>query len=71
METVEKEITDIKNVDMYYRFTWDTEPSDEQLEVIMEGVKQKAIKQSENIKKKLLEGMQEEVVKVKARLDKL
>lgn len=71
METVEKEITNTKNVDMYYRFTWDTEPSDEQLEVIMEGVKQKAIKQSENIKKKLLEGMQEEVVKVKARLDKL
>ena len=58
-------------VDMYYRFVWDTEPTDEQLEVIMDGVKQKAIKQSENIKKKLQVEMMEEFVKIKSKLNTL
>jgi len=54
-----------KNVDMYYRFAWDTEPTDEQLDVIMEGVKQTSIKQSEKNKKMLKEQIEEEFLKVK------
>jgi len=44
-----------KEVDMYYRFTWDTEPTDEQLDVIMEGAKQEVLLQNERIKKILAE----------------
>ena len=66
-----KKKKNFKKVDIYYRFTWDTEPTDEQLTMLMEGVKRKVIKQSERIKKKLFEGMEEEVIKTKARYDEL
>ena len=60
-----------KEVDMYYRLTWDTEPTDEQLAVIMEEVKEDAIQQSKRIKKKLLDDIEEEFLKSKAVRDNL
>ena len=59
------------SVDMYYRFTWDSEPSDEQLEVIMEGVKREAVKQREYMHKQLLIEMEEEFFKVKSTRNKI
>lgn len=58
-----------KKVDMYYRFTWDTEPTDEQLAVIMQEVKENVIQQKEKNKKKLIEDIEEEFAKLKANME--
>ena len=60
-----------KKIDMHYRFTWDTEPTDEQLDVIMEEVKENVIKQSERVRKKILEDIEEEFLKSKSKWTEL
>ena len=60
-----------KEVDMYYRFTWDTEPTDEQLDMIIEGAKQEVLKQNEKIKEILFKNLNEEFLKTKKIIDEL
>jgi hypothetical protein len=48
------------NVDMTYRFTWDTEPTDEQLLVIMQEVGEEARQKSEMIAKMIVENLENE-----------
>jgi hypothetical protein len=55
-----------KKVDMYYRFTWDTEPTDEQLNAIMEEVKIDVIKQSKKNKIMLQKQIEEEFLETKS-----
>jgi len=45
------------SVDMTYRFTWDTEPTDEQLLVIMQEVGEEARLKSEKIAKQIIENI--------------
>jgi hypothetical protein len=47
-------------VDMTYRFLWDSEPTDEQLQVIMEEVAEEARSQSEKIAKLVIENIKQE-----------
>jgi hypothetical protein len=61
-----KKIDMEKKVDMTYSFLWDTEPTDEQLETLMqevaEEVRRKNVIAEENFRK----NMQEELLKAKA-----
>ena len=52
------------NVDMYYRFLWDEEPTDEQLQVIMQEVGEDARRQDEEIKKQLKEDIEREYLRL-------
>ena len=47
-------------VDMTYRFTQDDEPTDEQLQVIMQGVAEKARREHEEIAKLVIKNIQRE-----------
>jgi hypothetical protein len=48
------------NVNMHYRFLWDEEPTDEQLQVIMQEVGEEARRRNEKIKKQLKEDIERE-----------
>lgn len=52
------------NVDMHYRFLWDEEPTDEQLQVIMREVGEDARRQDEEIKKQLKETIEREYLRL-------
>jgi hypothetical protein len=56
---------DRKEVNMYYRFTGDDEPTDEQLAVLMEEVGENVRRESAEIKRKLLERIKQEYQKAK------
>lgn len=56
---------DRKEVNMYYRFTGDNEPTDEQLAVIMEEVGEDVRRESAEINRKLLESIEREYQKAK------
>ena len=49
-----------KKVDMTYRFLWDEEPTDEQLQVIMEGVAENARRKQEEIAKQVIQNIRRE-----------
>ena len=49
-----------KKVDMTYRFLWDEEPTDEQLQVIMQGVAEKARREHEEIAKQVIQNIRRE-----------
>jgi hypothetical protein len=61
------EIMDKEKVDMYYRFTSDEEPTDEQLAVIMEEVGEDVRRESAELKRKLHESLEREYQKAKER----
>ena len=46
------------NVDMTYRFTWDSEPTDEQLLVLMQEVGEEARQKSEKIAREIVETLE-------------
>jgi len=50
-------------VDMTYRFVWDSEPTDEQLLVIMQEVGEEARRKSEEIAKQVIENIEREYVR--------
>jgi len=56
------------NVDMTYRFVWDSEPTDEQLLVIMQEVGEEARRKSEKIAKQIIENLERESVRIRAAL---
>jgi ribosomal protein L18E len=62
---------DRKEVNMYYRFTSDDEPTDEQLAVLMEEVGEEVRRQSAEINRKLLERIEHEYQKAKEYYDSL
>jgi hypothetical protein len=47
-----------ENVNMNYRFLWNSEPSDEQLNTIMKEVGEDVRREHEEIKKKVIENIQ-------------
>jgi hypothetical protein len=47
-------------IDMTYRFTWDSEPTDEQLHVIMQEVAEEARSTHERVAKQILENIERE-----------
>ena len=47
-------------VDMTYRFLWDSEPTDEQLQVIMEEVAEEARLRQEEVIRQVIENIQRE-----------
>jgi hypothetical protein len=49
-----------KNVDMYYRFLWDEEPTDEQLQALMEEVGEDVRRESERMEQQLKERLEKE-----------
>jgi vacuolar-type H+-ATPase catalytic subunit A/Vma1 len=51
-------------VDMHYRFLWDEEPTDEQLQVIMQEVGEEARRENEKIKKQLKEDIEKEYLRL-------
>jgi hypothetical protein len=55
-----------KDVDMTYSFLWDEEPTDEQLQAIMEEVGVDVSRQSERINKMMKERLEEEYARVLA-----
>jgi hypothetical protein len=59
-----------KEVDMYYRFTSNEEPTDEQLAVIMEEVGENVRRESSEISRKLREKIAREYQKAKEYYDK-
>ena len=48
------------NVDMTYRFVWDSEPTEEQLLVIMQEVGEEARLKSEQISKQIIHNLERE-----------
>jgi len=54
------------NVDMTYSFLWDTEPTDEQLQVIMEEVAQEARRSHEEVAKQTIENIKREFARLQA-----
>jgi hypothetical protein len=52
------------NVDMTYRFLWDEEPTEEQLQVIMMEVGEEARCKNEKIKKQLKEDIEKEYLRI-------
>lgn len=54
-------------VDMYYRFVWDTEPTDEQLQTLMEEVGEEVRIVRERVDERLREQVRNEYLKVKQR----
>ena len=53
-------------VNMDYRFTWDDEPTEEQLQVIMQEVAEEARRDHEAIAKQLLETLESEYLRIRA-----
>jgi hypothetical protein len=53
-------------VDMTYRFLRDSEPTDEQLQVIMEEVAEEARRGQEEIAKQILENINRENIQIRA-----
>lgn len=51
---------------MNYRFTWDTEPTDEQLAVIMEEVAERVRKESAEIPRIIRENLDAELARARA-----
>jgi ribosomal protein L18E len=47
-------------VDMTYSFLWDTEPTDEQLQVIMEEVAEEARRKSEDVARQIIQNLEHE-----------
>ena len=56
------------NVDMTYRFVWDSEPTDEQLLVIMREVGEEARLGSEKIAQQIIENIKRESACIRAAL---
>ena len=56
------------NTDMTYRFVWDSEPTDEQLLVIMQEVGDEACRKSEQIAKQVIENIQRESIRIRSTL---
>jgi len=56
------------NVDMTYRFVWDTDPTDEQLCVIMQEVGEEARRKSEKIAKQIIENIERESARIRSAL---
>jgi hypothetical protein len=54
------------NVDMTYRFVWDSEPTDEQLQVIMQEVGEEARQKSEMIANLIIENIQRESIRIRS-----
>jgi hypothetical protein len=54
------------NVNMTYRFLWDNEPSDDQLNMIMKEVGEDVRREHEEIKKKVIENIQSTVTQLRA-----
>jgi hypothetical protein len=54
------------DVDMTYRFTWDSEPTDEQLAVIMEEVAEKVRLSAERTKLLVRQNLREERLRILA-----
>ncbi|MDR0789703.1 MAG: hypothetical protein LBO06_02785 [Bacteroidales bacterium] len=57
-------------VDMYYRFTWDTEPTEEQLQVIMSEVCEQAKQENEKNLQAIQDDIREEIKRLQT-LDSL
>jgi vacuolar-type H+-ATPase catalytic subunit A/Vma1 len=55
-----------KEVDMTYSFLWDEEPTDEQLQAIMQEVGEDVRRESEQIEKQIKEKLEEEYARVLA-----
>ena len=53
-------------VDMTYRFLWDSEPTDEQLLVLMQEVGEEVRQDHEKVAKQVLENIQRESAKARA-----
>ena len=53
-------------VDMTYRFLWDSEPTDEQLLVLMQEVGEEVRRNREKIAKQILENIRRESAKTRA-----
>ena len=56
----EDRMTMTSQVDMTYRFLWDTEPTDEQLQVIMEEVAEEARRKSEEVARQIIQNLERE-----------
>jgi F0F1-type ATP synthase membrane subunit b/b' len=54
------------NVDMTYSFLWDEEPTDEQLQALMQEVGEDVRRESEQIKQQIKEKLEEEYARVLA-----
>ena len=57
-------------VDMTYSFLWDSEPTDEQLEVIMQEVADEAKEGKKIVEKLILENIQKESDRIKSEYNK-
>ena len=57
-------------VDMTYRFLWDTEPTDEQLLVIMEEVAEEARQSRQKVAKMIIENIEQESIRLHSALKK-
>ena len=55
-------------IDMTYRFLWDSEPTDEQLLVIMQEVGEEARRNSEEIAKQVIENIKRESARMRSAL---
>ena len=55
-----------KEVDMTYRFLWDSEPTDEQLLVLMQEVGEEVRQNCENVANQVLANIQRESAKARA-----
>jgi len=53
---------------MTYRFMWDTDPTDEQLRVIMQEVGEEARLNSEKIAKQIIENIERESARIRSAL---
>jgi hypothetical protein len=53
-------------VDMTYSFLWDSEPTDEQLQVIMEEVAEEARNSHEKVAKQVIENIEREYARAHA-----
>jgi hypothetical protein len=52
------------DVDMTYRFLWDEEPTDEQLQVLMQEVGEDVRRESEQMERQIKEKLEEEYARV-------
>jgi hypothetical protein len=52
------------DVDMTYRFLWDEEPTDEQLQALMQEVGEDVRRESEQIERQIKEKLEEEYARV-------
>jgi hypothetical protein len=58
-------VEDKTDVDMYYRFTSDSEPTDEQLKVLMLEVRDDVCKQNEELQHIIMENLRKEYEKAR------